>query len=113
LRKSFDVDKPVASARLYITAHGLYDANLNGQRVGDQYLAPGWTSYNERLQYQTYDVTKLVKQGANGTGVMLGDGWYRGNLAWQDNKNLYGKTLGLLYQLEVTFADGTKQVIIS
>ena len=99
LRHEFNLQKPIRAARLYITSHGIYDAHLNGQRVGDQYLTPGWTSYNKRLQYQTYDVTKLLKQGANAAGVVLGDGWYRGNLAWENNKNIYGKNLGLLFQL--------------
>lgn len=111
LRSSFDLGKAIKSARLYITAHGLYEAHLNGQRVGDQYLTPGWTTYHKRLQYQTYDVTTLLKQGANAAGVVLGDGWYRGNLAWEDNKNIYGKNLGVLFQLEVTYADGTKEAI--
>ncbi|HXR79971.1 MAG TPA: family 78 glycoside hydrolase catalytic domain, partial [Saprospiraceae bacterium] len=87
--------------------------HLNGQRVGDQFLTPGWTSYNKRLQYQTYDVSKLLKQGANAAGVILGDGWYRGHLAWQNNRNLYGKTLGVLFQLEVEYTDGTKETINS
>jgi alpha-L-rhamnosidase len=113
LRKNFDLKKTVKSGRLYITSHGLYEAHINGKRVGDQYLTPGWTSYNKRLQYQTYDVTALLKQGNNATGVFLGDGWYRGNLAWGDKKNIYGKTLGLLYQLEVTYTDGTSEVITS
>jgi alpha-L-rhamnosidase len=113
LRNNFELKKTVRSARLYITAHGLYEAHLNGQRVGDQYLTPGWTSYNKRLQYQTYDVTSLVKQGANAAGVLLGDGWYRGHLAWENNRNIYGKNLGLLFQLEVAYADGSKENIIS
>jgi alpha-L-rhamnosidase len=97
LRNKFDLKKTIRSARLYITAHGLYEAHLNGQRVGDQFLTPGWTSYNKRLQYQTYDVSKLLKQGANAAGVILGDGWYRGHLAWQNNRSLYGKTLAVLF----------------
>ncbi|HKZ36334.1 MAG TPA: glycoside hydrolase family 78 protein, partial [Chryseolinea sp.] len=109
LRNDFEVKKTIRSARLYITSHGLYEAHLNGQRVGDQYLTPGWTSYNKRLQYQTYDVTKLLKAGQNAVGVMLGDGWYRGFLAWENNKNIYGKKLGLLCQLEVEYSDGVKE----
>ena len=113
VRNRFELKKPIRSARLYITAHGIYEAHLNGQRVGDQFLTPGWTSYNKRLQYQTYDVSKLLKQGANAAGVILGDGWYRGHLAWQNNRNLYGKTLGVLFQLEVEYTDGTKEAINS
>ncbi len=113
LRREFDVKKAIKSARLYITSHGLYEAHINGKRVGDQYLTPGWTSYNKRLQYQTYDVAGLLKQGRNATGALLGDGWYRGNLAWGGLKNIYGKTLGLLYQLEVTYTDGSTELITS
>lgn len=113
LRKEFELKKAVKSARLYITSRGLYETHINGKRVGDQYLTPGWTSYNKRLQYQTYDVTSLLKQGRNATGTLLGDGWYRGNLAWGGLKNIYGKTLGLLYQLEITYTDGSTELITS
>lgn len=113
LRKEFELKKAVKAARLYITSHGLYETHINGKRVGDQYLTPGWTSYNKRLQYQTYDVTALLKQGRNATGTLLSDGWYRGYLAWGGQKNIYGKTLGLLYQLEVTYTDGSTELITS
>ena len=113
LRKKFELNKAVKWARIYVTAHGLYEAHINGQRVGNAYLTPGWTSYKTRLQYQVYDVTESVKQGSNAIGVQLGDGWYRGYLAWENNKNVYGKNIGLLLQLEVTFADGTTQTIIT
>jgi len=112
-RRSFEIKKVVNSARLYITAHGLYEAAVNGQRVGDAYFTPGWTSYKTRLQYQVYDVTPSMKQGANAIGIVLGDGWYRGHLAWEDNKNFYGKKVGLLLQLEISYADGTKETINS
>ncbi len=113
LRKKFELSKAVKSARVYVTAHGLYEAQINGQRVGDAYLTPGWTSYKTRLQYQVYDVTSSLKQGSNAIGVQLGDGWYRGFLAWEDNKNIYGKDVALLLQLEVNYADGTSEIIIS
>ena len=95
LRKEFSLNNNIKSARLYITALGLYEAELNGKRVGDQYLTPGWTSYDHRLQYQTYDVTSLVQNGVNAMGVTLGDGWYRGNLTWHSNRNFYGDKLCL------------------
>jgi len=113
LRRAFTVAKPLASARLYITSHGLYEAHINGQRVGNQYLTPGWTSYNKHLQYQTYDVTGMLKQGANATGVILADGWYRGELTWDLKKNFYGSKLGLLYQLQLNYTDGTSEVVTS
>ncbi|TZF82812.1 Bacterial alpha-L-rhamnosidase [Pedobacter sp. BS3] len=111
--RSFNVSAPVKSARLYITAHGLYEAKLNGKNISNHLLAPGWTSYHKRLQYQTYDVTSFLKSGGNVAAVTLGDGWYRGFLEWQRKRNWYGKEAGLLYQLEITFADGKKQVIVS
>jgi len=112
-RKKFVIGKRIRSAIAYVTAHGLYEASLNGKRIGDAYLTPGWTSYNKRLQYQAYDVTNLLQQGNNAVGVMLGSGWYRGNLAWAGNHDLYGKTLGLLFQLALTYTDGTTETVIS
>jgi len=112
-RKSFEIKKVINSARLYITSHGLYEASVNGQRVGDAYLTPGWTSYKTRLQYQVYDITSSVKQGGNAIGVVLGDGWYRGHLAWEDNKNIYGKKVSLLAQLQLMYADGTIETLVT
>jgi len=113
MRKDFKLDKKVQSATAVITAHGLYEAYINGQRVGDAYLTPGWTSYNKRLQYQQFDVTGLVKNGNNAIGVRLGNGWYRGTIAWGNNYNIYGKSLGLLCQIEITYTDGSKATVIS
>jgi alpha-L-rhamnosidase len=112
-RKEFSSSKRIQSATAYITAHGLYEAMINGKRVGNFYLTPGWTSYNKRLQYQTYDVTDLIKQGSNAIGVTVGNGWYRGYLAWGGNKNSYGKDLSLLFQLDIKYFDGSKQSILS
>ncbi|KAA9035645.1 Bacterial alpha-L-rhamnosidase [Ginsengibacter hankyongi] len=112
-RKQFTAKKKIKSATAYITAHGLYEAQINGQRVGDAYFTPGWTSYNKRLQYQAYDVTNLLKKGSNAIGVTLGSGWYRGHLAWGGNKNIYGKDISLLLQLIITYTDGTMQTIVS
>ena len=102
LRSAFDLPGGVVRARLYATAHGLYEATLNGHRVGDQVLAPGWTSYGHRLRYQTYDVTGLVREGGNDLEVLLGNGWYRGRLGWDGRHAHYGDRLALLAQLEVT-----------
>ena len=90
-RKEFLAPKKILSATAYITSHGMYEAQINGKRVGDSYLSPGWTSYNKRLQYQVYDVTQLLNTGKNALAVTIGNGWYRGFLAWGDNKNIYGK----------------------
>jgi alpha-L-rhamnosidase len=101
----------IVRARLYATAHGLYAAELNGRRVGDHELAPGWTSYQHRLRYQSYDVTELVRPGTNRLDVLLGNGWYRGRLGFRGNRGLYGDRLALLAQLEVTTADGTVHLL--
>ncbi|WP_423148428.1 family 78 glycoside hydrolase catalytic domain [Rubrolithibacter danxiaensis] len=114
LRKGFRLKSPVKAARLYITAHGIYEAEFNGKRVGDSYLSPGWTSYRKRLQYQVYDVTDLVKQGENAAGVSIGSGWYASYMPFSDRKtNLYGDDLSLLFQLEVQYEDGTKDLVTS
>jgi alpha-L-rhamnosidase len=112
-RKEFTLNKPVASARVYVTSHGFYELQLNGKKVGDQVLTPGWTSYGKRLQYQVYDVTRQLAKGKNAIGAVLGDGWYRGSLAWGDNWAIYGKRLGVLLQLKITFTDGTESLISS
>jgi alpha-L-rhamnosidase len=103
----------VRSARLYVSSLGLYELYLNGQRVGDQLFTPGWTSYRRRLQYQTYDVTPLLRSGANVVGAMLGDGWYRGNLGFFRQRNIYGRHLGLRAQLEIRYASGRTERVIS
>ena len=113
LRKTFQVEGHVIKARAYVTSHGLYELHLNGRRVGDRYFTPGWTDYSKRLQYQTYDVTDLLKNGANAVGAILGDGWYRGNIGFNDQRNRYGRHLGLLMQLEITYDDGHIQTIVS
>lgn len=113
LRREFELAAGVARARLYVTALGLYEASINGAVVGDEVLAPGWTSYHRRLAYQTFDVTDLVRQGRNAVGIMLGDGWYAGRLTWGNRRNLYGSRLGALAQLEVTYEDGSSQTVVT
>ncbi len=103
----------IVSARLYATAHGVYLPELNGQRVGDEELAPGWTAYQFRLRYQTYDVTGLVQPGENTLDFLLGNGWYRGRLGFEGKHGLYGDRLAVLAQLEVTTADGQTHVLAS
>jgi alpha-L-rhamnosidase len=111
LRKTFGVKKKVERARVYATAMGLYELRLNGKRVGDQYFTPGWTSYDFRYQYQTYDVTNLVREGENSFGAILGDGWFRGRMTWEFKKNSYGDKLALLAQLVLRYTDGTEEII--
>ena len=112
VRRSFTVDGEVARARLYATAHGLYEAELNGRRVGDDTLSPGWTSYDSRLRYYTYDVTDLLAPGENAIGAWLGDGWYRGRVGWYEGfRNVFGEDLSFLGQLEIAYADGRRETI--
>ena len=113
LNKSFTASKKVKQARLFITARGLYEASINGKRIGDAYLTPGWTSYNKHLQYQVYDITSDIKKGANELDVLLGSGWFRTRIAWENNKNFYGSQTALLSQLEITYADGSTETIVS
>ncbi|MCP2371815.1 alpha-L-rhamnosidase [Agromyces terreus] len=113
-RTGFRTRGPVARARLYATACGVYDAHLNGQRVGEFRLAPGSTDYRKRLQYQTYDVTELLateEQGANRLEFRLADGWYRGSVGAYGPTNVFGRQTKLLAQLEITYADGRREVV--
>ncbi len=106
----FSVEGEIVSARLYITALGIYEANLNGQRVGADVFAPGWTDYNQRIHYQTYDITALLKAGSNTMVAVVGDGWYCGNTEWR-GRQLYGDRPKLLAQLEINLTNGKTQII--
>ncbi|MBI1343333.1 MAG: Bacterial alpha-L-rhamnosidase [Terrimonas sp.] len=112
-RKEFLARNKISRATAYITAHGLYEARINGRRIGQAYLAPGWTSYNKRLAYQVYDITDLLQNGNNVLGVTLGSGWYRGHLGWVENKDIYGKDIALLLQIDIHYADGHDETIIT
>ncbi len=112
LRRSFMLDAPVLQARLYITALGLYECTINGQRVGQDLFTPGWTDYRRRVQYQVYDVTDALHEGENVIGVILGDGWYCGHVAWAGRQN-YGDRPKLLAQLMITHTDGSTQTVVS
>jgi alpha-L-rhamnosidase len=111
LAAGIDLPGEVVKARLYATAHGLYVARLNGERVGDEQLAPGWTAYRHRLRYRTHDVTALLTEGVNRLEILLGNGWFRGRLGFQGRRGVYGDRLAALAQLEVTLADGTVHVL--
>ena len=110
LRKNFTVAKPVVRARLYATALGVYEASINGHRVSDDLLAPGWTDYRKRVMVQTYDVTALVHPGENAIGAVLADGWYAGRLGWMGLAQ-YAARPAFNAQLEITYADGTTDVV--
>jgi alpha-L-rhamnosidase len=112
VRREFAVRGDLVRARLYATAHGLYQAEINGRRVGDDVLSPGWTVYRDRLRYYTYDVTDLLGEGENAIGAWLGDGWYRGRLGWRGGfRNVFGDDQSFLGQLELTYADGTRETV--
>jgi alpha-L-rhamnosidase len=106
LRKAFDLDQPVKSAALTVTALGLYECEINGHRVGDEVFAPGWTVYGSRVQYQTYDVTEFLQEGENVLGTILGDGWYCGFVGWK-NRQAYGDRPRFLARLNVILSDGS------
>lgn len=111
-RTEFATAKPIRSARVYVTSLGLYQLFLNGKKVGNDLFTPGFTSYNKRIQYQTYDVTNML-QANNAIGAMVGDGWYRGYLGWSGGRAYYGDQLGLLVQMHITYTDGTSALITS
>ncbi|KAF5240365.1 hypothetical protein FANTH_9625 [Fusarium anthophilum] len=113
-RKPFATTRTVSTARLYITARGVYEAEINGVRVGDYFLAPGWHEYDHQLQYQTYDVTKLVtdEPGTNCIGIHVAEGWFRGRLGWGGGRrNIWGQQTAVLAQLELHYDDGSSQTV--
>ena len=117
LRKEIDVKGPIKKARLYVTALGLYEFQINGRKIGNDYLTPGWTDYNKRLYYQTFDVSKDLKLGKNALGSILSYGWYAGYLGYAllvrnpVVKNFYGDVPALKAQLEIEYTNGQKETI--
>lgn len=112
-RKSFTLAQPVRSARLTITALGLYDAEINGKPVGDQVFAPGWTDYAKRVQYQIYDVSSLLRRGENVLGTIMGDGWYCGTIGLVVRRQIYGDRPQFLARLQIALADGSRIEIVT
>ncbi|MDD4515760.1 family 78 glycoside hydrolase catalytic domain [Massilibacteroides sp.] len=115
LRSVFSSKKTkVAKARLYITARGIYEAYLNGKRIGDDYFNPGLTQYNKHHLYQTYDVTEYVHPGENAIGITMGEGWWSGAITYMGYLwNLFGDRQSILAKLVITYADGTEEMIVS
>jgi len=111
LRKAFVVNKPVRRATVYASALGLYELHINGNRVGKDYLTPGWTDYTKRVYYQTYDVTGMLTKSGNAIGVILADGWYAGYVGFGKKREHYGDKPRLCVQLEIEYADGTTETI--
>ncbi|GCE13775.1 alpha-L-rhamnosidase [Tengunoibacter tsumagoiensis] len=113
LYKAVELHQQVVRARVYSTARGIYQLAINGQRVGADLFRPGWTDYNQRLQYQTYDITPLLQVGGNGFGLILADGWFAGVLSGGGQRHNYGMSTQALLQIELTYQDGSQQRIIS
>lgn len=110
LRSTFQATAPVKRATLYASALGLVDVHLNGRRVSNDFFTPGWTDYAKRVHYRTYDVTSLVKSGANAWGAVLADGWYSGYVGFGGHRNFYGTHPRVRLQLKLDYADGTSAV---
>jgi alpha-L-rhamnosidase len=113
LRKTFAANKKVKHATLNASALGLYEMHINGKKIGNQVLAPEWTDYHKRVQYQTYDVTPYIQNGANVIGAMLADGWYAGAVFSHPDRGSYGFDRRLIGQLDIVFEDGTTSQIVT
>ena len=115
MRKEFEVKKKVKSALAFVTAHGVYEASVNGCKVGDAFMAPGYTSYDKHLQYQTYDITDMLQKGKNAFGLELARGWYLSNMGFVDptayKPNFSGLNVAALAQIIITYADGSKEIV--
>ncbi len=115
LRREFEVaDKPLAAARLYITARGIYDCQINGNEITDTFFNPGQTQFDRTLMYQTYDLTECVHPGKNAVGVILSSGWWCDSQTFaQGNFNYWGDRESLLAKLVLTYEDGTREAIVT
>lgn len=112
VRKTFRIDRPIKRATAYASALGLYELSLNGERVGEELLAPEWTSYRQRVHYQVHDVTSLLQEGENVVAAQLGEGWFAGRLMIV-GRFAYGTHPRFLLQVEIEYADGQTQMIVS
>ncbi|MBV7533130.1 family 78 glycoside hydrolase catalytic domain [Chitinophaga sp. sic0106] len=110
-RKIFTINKPLASATLYVTAHGIYEAYLNQQKIGSDYFAPGWTSYDKRLQFQEYDLLPLLGKGKAELRIVVGEGWYRGAFGGMMQRDNYGNDPAIIAMVVLRFADGTQMEV--
>lgn len=113
LRKNFNVGQTVARATVYVTALGAYELHLNGQKVGNDVLTPGWSEFSKRVYYQTYDVTSMIAPGTNVMSTILGDGWYASDLAYKGQRLNYGGTPRFIAQLVIQFSDGSTQTVVT
>lgn len=117
MRKEFNVTKKVKRALIFVTARGLYEVSVNGCKVGDAFLAPGYTSYDKHLQYQTYDITEMVVKGNNAIGLELARGWYLSNMGFVDpsayKPNFDGTNIAALAQILITYQDGSEEAVVT
>ncbi|MGB7159778.1 MAG: family 78 glycoside hydrolase catalytic domain, partial [Tepidisphaeraceae bacterium] len=111
LRKTFETSKPIKRATAYATALGIYELSINGVRIGDDELRPGWTEYKKRVYYQAYDVTPQIRSGRNAIGAILGDGWYAGYFGFNGNRNIYVGEPRFGAQVNIEYADGSSEII--
>lgn len=109
--KTIELTQDVEFARVYVTALGLYELSINESRVGADYFTPGWTQYNKRLQYQSYDITDYFTIGENEISALVGNGWYKGNLGWEGRSHIFGDNLALFAEIHINYKDGTKEII--
>ena len=116
VRGEFTVAKPVKEAFVSVTALGLYNFYLNGKKVGNDQLTPGWTSYRKHLCFQTYEVTDYLKEGKNAAGAILAAGWYKGKMGFEGlakRRNHYGENTALLAQMVIRYEDGTEETVVT
>lgn len=113
MRKEFTVKGQIARARAYVSGLGIYELRLNGRKVGSDVFTPGWTHYFKRVQYQTYDVTGMLKPGPNAVGAMLGNGWWSGGLGWKGSDQYSQGDLRLICQIVIEYADGSRETVVT
>ncbi|MGB5942942.1 MAG: glycoside hydrolase family 78 protein [Leeuwenhoekiella sp.] len=113
LRKNFSTKKDIKKARLYITAKGLFEPFINGKKIGEDFMVPGWTPYSKRIETLTYDVTKNLVDGNNAIGIILAEGWYAGRIGYKATQWTNTVPPMMLCQLEIEYGDGSKDVIVS
>ena len=108
--KTFATNRKLRKARIYITSRGVYEAYLNGKRIGEDRMTPGWTSYHHRLQYQIYDITAMLQE-ENEIEVMVGNGWYKGIFGFMLTPDIYGDKVGAFAEIHMEYEDGGREVI--
>ncbi len=112
LRKTFKISGAVESASVFVSGVGLYELRLNGEKVGQDYLTPGWTSYHKRTQYQIYDITDMVAEN-NAVGITLADGWFKGHMTWHNKNNMYGDKYACIVQIHIKYKNKKTDIIVS